>query len=185
MSIRKDCNNCVYTDLHAEIEPCCTCRKHPTKYINWKPLEKETTMADIKELNGAEYALQSYADFVKQRQFKSGAVRDARTGKGRCDLLPASALLRLARHYEKGATHYGDRNWEKGIDIADFIDSGFRHLLKYMDGQVDEDHLCAAVWNLIGVMWTEEKHPNLKEAYYEQFKKNTNEGCDDSNTEGV
>ena len=36
-------------------------------------------------------------------------------GKGRCDLLPPNALLRLARHFENGSKKYGDRNWEKGI----------------------------------------------------------------------
>ncbi len=73
--------------------------------------------------------------------FSSGAIRDSKQGKGRCDLLPASALLRLARHYESGAVKYGDRNWEKGIPISSFVDSGMRHLLKYMAGWEDEDHL--------------------------------------------
>ncbi len=96
-----------------------------------------------------------------EQTFQSGAKRDVKKGKGRCDLLPASALLRLARHFESGASKYGDRNWEKGIPISSFIDSGMRHFLKYMSGWEDEDHLCAATWNLICAMWTEEKHPEL------------------------
>ena len=96
-------------------------------------------------------------DSGHRRQFSSGAVRDMPIGKGRCDLLPAAALLRLAKHYEAGAIKYGERNWEKGIPIESFLDSALRHLLKYMDGQKDEDHLCAAAWNLLGAMWTEEK----------------------------
>ena len=98
-------------------------------------------------------------DSGERTKFASGAVRDMGIGKGRCDLLPAAALLRLAKHFESGATKYGDRNWEKGIPLQSFIDSGMRHLLKYMDGQTDEDHLCAAAWNLMCAMWTEEKHP--------------------------
>jgi hypothetical protein len=96
-------------------------------------------------------------DSGNRRQFNTGAVRDMQEGKGRCDLLPAAALLRLARHFEAGAKKYGDRNWEKGIPLDSFIDSAMRHLLKYMDGQKDEDHLCAAAWNLLCAMWTEEK----------------------------
>jgi hypothetical protein len=42
------------------------------------------------------------------------------------------------------------------------IDSGMRHLLKYLDGQTDEDHLCAAAWNIMGAMWMEEKRPDLQ-----------------------
>ena len=50
-------------------------------------------------------------DSGTRREFESGAVRDMAEGKGRCDLLPMCALLRLARHYEQGAK-YADRNWE-------------------------------------------------------------------------
>lgn len=91
------------------------------------------------------------------------AVRDIQEGKGRCDLLPAAAILRLARHFEAGAVKYGDRNWEKGIPIHSFIDSAIRHTMKYLDGQKDEDHLCAAAWNLMCAMWMEEKHPELQD----------------------
>jgi len=96
-------------------------------------------------------------DSGQRTEFESGAVRDMREGKGRCDLLPAVALLRLSRHFEEGAKKYGENNWQKGIPLWSFIDSGLRHLLEYMDGQTDEDHLCAAAWNLMCAMWTEEK----------------------------
>lgn len=95
--------------------------------------------------------------------YDSGAKREMRVGKGRCDLLPAVALLRLARHFEHGAIHYGDRNWEKGIPMSNYLDSGMRHLLKYMDGAMDEDHLCAAAWNIMCAMWTEEKLPEMQD----------------------
>ena len=100
-------------------------------------------------------------DSGDRTKFSSGAVRDLGAGKGRCDLLPACALLRLAKHFEAGAEKYGARNWEKGIPAHSFIDSAMRHLLKYMDGWEDEDHLCAAVWNLVCLMWTEEKRPEM------------------------
>ena len=93
--------------------------------------------------------------------FASGAVRDKKTGKGRCDLLPACVLLRLAKHYERGAERFGPYNWQQGIPCHSFVDSALRHMLKYMDGQTDEDHLIAAIWNLCGLAWTEEKLPEL------------------------
>ena len=97
-------------------------------------------------------------DSGTRREFASGAVRDMQAGRGRCDLLPPRAILRLARHYEAGCAKYGDRNWEKGIPINSFIDSGIRHILKYMAGETDEDHLVAAAWNLMCAMETEEVH---------------------------
>ena len=89
------------------------------------------------------------------------AVRDMHEGKGRFDLLPMCVLARLARHYENGCLKYGDRNWEKGIPAHSFADSAMRHLVKYMDGYKDEDHLIAAIWNLCGLAWNEEKRPDL------------------------
>lgn len=102
-------------------------------------------------------------DSGDRRFFSTGAVRDMQAGKGRCDLLPACAILRLARHFEAGALKYSPRNWEAGIPISSFLDSAIRHTMKYLDGQNDEDHLCAAAWNLICAMWTEEKHPELQD----------------------
>ena len=100
-------------------------------------------------------------DSGERTRFSSGAVRDMHEGKGRFDLLPMCVLLRLARHYEAGSLKYGDRNWEKGIPCHSFADSAMRHLVKYLDGHTDEDHLIATIWNLCGLAWTEEKHPEL------------------------
>lgn len=100
-------------------------------------------------------------DSGERTEFNTGAVRDMHEGKGRFDLLPMCVLLRLARHYENGCQKYGDRNWEKGIPCHSFADSAMRHLVKYLDGWTDEDHLIAAIWNLCGLAWTEEKKPEL------------------------
>lgn len=102
-------------------------------------------------------------DSGDRTEFETGAVRDMHEGKGRCDLLPPLALLRVARHFEAGAVKYGDRNWEKGIPMHSFLDSGIRHLLKYMAGQTDEDHLCAAAWNILCALETEEKRPEMQD----------------------
>ena len=94
--------------------------------------------------------------------FDTGAVRDIHgEDKGRFDLLPMCVLMRLARHYEAGAKKYAERNWEKGIPCHSYADSALRHICKYMDGWKDEDHLIAAIWNLCGLAWTEEKKPEL------------------------
>ena len=100
-------------------------------------------------------------DSGERTEFESGAVRDMHEGKGRFDLLPMCVLIRLARHYEAGSLKYGDRNWEKGIPCHSYADSAMRLIVKYMDGWKDEDHLIAAIWNLCGLAWTEEKHPEL------------------------
>lgn len=98
----------------------------------------------------------SVKDSGERQSFSTGAIRDKSSGKGRFDLLPAYVLYRDARHMENGAVKYGDRNWEQGIPLSRFLDSAFRHLVCFMDGKRDEDHLAAARWNLAGLIWTEE-----------------------------
>ena len=103
-------------------------------------------------------------------EYQTGAVRDT-GGKGRMDLLPMCALIRISKHMEDaiapdpetGVPHYPERNWERGLPMHSMIDSAFRHLAKYVDGQMDEDHLCAAATNLLMAMWTEEKKPEMQD----------------------
>lgn len=86
--------------------------------------------------------------------FQTGAIRDKQEGKGRFDLMPVHALMRVARVYEEGGKLKGDRNWEKGIPLSRYLDSGIRHTLKVLDGWVDEDHAAMAVWNMLGYIQT-------------------------------
>jgi hypothetical protein len=88
-------------------------------------------------------------DSGQRRKFTTGSVRDVRRGKGRYDLMPPHAEDVLAKHFEKGAEKYGDRNWEKGQPQGDFFDSARRHLNKFARGLDDEDHLVAALWNVM------------------------------------
>ena len=100
-------------------------------------------------------------DSGQRTTFQSHAVRDMHEGKGRYDLLPMCVIDRLAKLYEAGCQKYGERNWEKGIPSHSFADSALRHFCKYMDGHDDEDHLIAAIWNLCGLAFNEQKHPEL------------------------
>ena len=93
--------------------------------------------------------------------FKTGSVRDTRKGKGRHELLPPRAIRRLAEHYERGADKYGDRNWELGQPSSRYLDSLLRHAFRYADGERDEDHLSAIVFNAFGIMFAEEYKPEL------------------------
>lgn len=96
-------------------------------------------------------------DSGKRQEFETGSNRDTREGKGRYDLLPAYAIWRLARHYENGATKYGDRNWEKGQPMARYLDSMIRHAFKYLGGSREEDHLAAVAWNALAIIETEHR----------------------------
>lgn len=91
-----------------------------------------------------------------QRHFSTGAVRDNAAGKGRFDLLPWNAIHALARHCERGAIHYGERNVDKGIPQHSLIDSGIRHASQYLRNDPEPYHLAAACWNLLWALEQEE-----------------------------
>lgn len=102
-------------------------------------------------------------DSGHRREFETGAVRDMAEGKGRYDLLPWEAIHELALHCERGAVKYGERNCEKGIPISSLLDSAFRHLSKYMQGEKDEPHLVAALWNIAFAIQTEQLIPEMQD----------------------
>lgn len=91
----------------------------------------------------------------------TGFVRDNHAGKGRMDLLPWHAIIEVSQHCEEGALKYGERNIDKGAPLHSLLDSGSRHLAKYIAGEDDEDHLRAACWNLLWALEQRTTHPEL------------------------
>ena len=113
-----------------------------------------------KDLEGIE-RYKAYIAEQAMRTFDTGAVRDDATGKGRFDLLPWAAIHALAKHCERGALHYGERNVDKGIPQHSLIDSGVRHLALYIQGDAEPHHLVAALWNIAWAVEQEIKRPEL------------------------
>jgi len=148
-------------------------------------------------------------DGAPKKAFSSGAVRETKEGKGRCDLMPlkqvgevlvdvdkhktlqdvakfmetgdtkllataiqkfvkyhtnyteCEAMIDVSKHYEQGAEKHGERNWEKGIPLHSYIDSGVRHFIQHVDGKTDEPHDRAFIWNMLGAMWTVDNKPEF------------------------
>ena len=100
-------------------------------------------------------------DSGDRTEFETGFVRDMHDGKGRFDLLPWHAIWDVAKHCEEGALKYGERNIDKGAPQHSLIDSGIRHLAKYLMGYQDENHLRAAAWNILWALEQDEIKPAL------------------------
>lgn len=79
---------------------------------------------------------------------------------------PIGAVLEVAKHYEQGAKKYTERNWEKGIPCHCYVDSGVRHLLKWLDKWDDEPHDRAFLWNMFCLLWTVQHKPELNDLPY-------------------
>lgn len=78
-------------------------------------------------------------------------------------------LLEVAKHFEEGCKKYGERNWEKGIPTARYIDSAIRHYLKWLRGDKDEPHDRAFCWNILCCIWTCINKPELN-SYAKEIK---------------
>ena len=98
---------------------------------------------------------------------EGSAQREPAIGKGRPDLISPFALTRLSKWYELGANKYGDRNWENGMPYSRYVGAMLRHLIAFMKGQKDEDHLSAIAWNAIAIM----HHQELKEDKWDDLPK--------------
>jgi hypothetical protein len=92
-----------------------------------------------------------------RQEFPTGSVRDTNIGKGRFDLMPPYALLRLAQHYENGAIKYKSRNWELGQPLSRYLDSAIRYIMKILMGLDDEDHFSAVCWNILAIVETQKR----------------------------
>lgn len=96
-------------------------------------------------------------DSGAREEWETGSKRDTRVSKGRYDLLPVAAIRRLAELLERGADKYGDRNWQLGQPLSRFVDSGLRHAFQVADGEDDEDHAAAVLFNFAAYIYTLEK----------------------------
>lgn len=100
-------------------------------------------------------------NFGEKVEHESGATRHDAEGKGRFDLIPFEPLKRVAQHYELGAfgdgesEGHGPNNWMLGLPRDEMLSSAIRHLLQYNNGDTDEDHAAAAIWNILGAMYFE------------------------------
>jgi hypothetical protein len=95
-------------------------------------------------------------DSGKRKKWKSGFNRDTDEGKLRYDLIPLELLERLAGLYTRGAVKYGDDNWQKAEtqeEIDRFKQSAWRHWAQWMNGEEDEDHPTAVIWNIMAYEW--------------------------------
>lgn len=87
-------------------------------------------------------------------------------------------MLEVSKHFEDGAKKYGENNWKKGIPLHCYIDSAVRHYLKYLNGDTDEPHDRAFVWNLMCAIWTKTHKPELDDIEKDISNKPHYCGCD-------
>lgn len=91
-------------------------------------------------------------DSGKREEFDSGMRRDTEDGKPDFTLIRRGPMFRRwAEHLTKGAVKYGRHNWTKANSMEElerFQRSAARHFEQWLDGDRDEDHAAAVMFNL-------------------------------------
>lgn len=119
-------------------------------------MKQNEIMSKIMDSYNEEPSPSVLPDSGERSEFTTGAVRDAMTGKGSPSLIPIDALRAVSKRFEDGASKYGRDNWKKGIPLSRYVDSLYRHLWQYMEGDTSEDHGGAVIWNAMCLVQTKE-----------------------------
>ena len=100
-------------------------------------------------------------DSGERQQYDSGMQRDLTEGKTRWHLITRGPMLkRWAELMTRGAEKYDDDNWMKAdsdVELNRFAESAFRHFMQWYNGDNDEDHAAAVIFNINGWEYTSEK----------------------------
>jgi hypothetical protein len=106
-------------------------------------------------------------DSGERQQFDSGMVRDVTDDKIDYTLaLDGPMFKRLAIHLTKGAQKYAKRNWMKARGQAEldrFKESATRHFMQWLNGDTDEDHAAAVLFNINGAEYVKERFDDPKQ----------------------
>lgn len=96
-------------------------------------------------------------DSGKRQEYASGMRRDTQEEKPDFSLIltdqpyEEQLLTRWAGLMTRGANKYGRRNWQLANseeELERFKASAFRHFMQWINGQDDEDHAAAVLFNI-------------------------------------
>jgi hypothetical protein len=75
-------------------------------------------------------------------------------------MIPVEGLERVGRVFVEGL-RYGKNNWKKGVNDPDWqeerLNHAIIHMMKWANGNRQEDHLAKVAWFCLIMMWTEEE----------------------------
>lgn len=121
---------------------------------------------------------EKYEQFVVKdsgvrEEYASGMRRDTQEGKPDYTLIHIPFLTRIAIHLGKGAIKYGENNWQLANSLSElrrFQKSAFRHLVQWLMGEKDEDHMAAVCFNLMAAEYVKDRIESEGEPQEDQTK---------------
>jgi len=119
-------------------------------------------------------------DSGKRQEFEGGMVRDTTEGKINWALVADGPMLkRWAKLMTRGAVKYNARNWmlatgQPELDRA--RESAFRHFMQWYNGDSDEDHAAAVIFNVNQVEYIRDKLSEVEQVPDELFTQDVSTG---------
>lgn len=89
----------------------------------------------------------------------SKLLREDKTGKPDFTYVGEmyAAFARVMARFMHGAEKYDRLNWRNCQDNHTYKESAVRHLMQYLNGETDEDHLSAVIANVMILIDLEEQ----------------------------
>lgn len=139
----KNCDKCGYplsTPDSIDAGRCYHCRKADAVWPSGSATAPDEGATSIKV-----YIPPEAASVVEGVGKDAPTTTNAHGGKQsacpcRCDLLPAHAVLAVAKVLKRGADKYGENNWHL-ISAAENVNHALTHLLAMLAGDGSDDHL--------------------------------------------
>lgn len=114
-------------------------------------------------------------DSGERVDYASGMRRDIQENKPRFDLLivdnqpfEEQFLTRFAALLERGASKYGERNWQLANsreELDRFRASAMRHMMQWACDEIDEDHAAAVAFNLMAYEYVKWKMSHAEDSF--------------------
>lgn len=104
------------------------------------------------------------------RIYKTGAKRASNRNKPFIHNLQPYTLLRFGYLTNMGAREYGDGNFLKGFPNENAIESLLRHITLFRYGDMSEDHLSSAIFNIQLLILNQEKE-GIKPDHWFKYEK--------------
>ena len=120
----------------------------------WNKFASIPTLKNRLHINRDSPAQTGMDDTVRIFKSAVGYVSIHMPGKEAVRVRLTSELMlnRLEALLQRGAEKYSPNNWRKGLSLAICFASAMRHLLQWRFGGTDEDHLAAAICNIMFIM---------------------------------
>lgn len=117
-----------------------------------------------------------YDSFVKELEAEGIEMHHYDDPNDQFKACISNMMIEVSKLFQAGSERYGRHNFKFGMPTWRYCDSGARHYLKTLRGDIDEPHYRGFVWNMLCAAWTAVNKPefNVKDEPEKHGKQQNN-----------